>query len=128
MRARTVPLALLILILAGCSTGPRLTMRAVPANTIVIENFAFDPGGVVVNPGATVTVINRDVTAHTVTAVDKEFDTGQIAPGKQVTFTAPSVPGKYHYLCMLHEYITGFLTVAGPAPQPPGGPSYRPSG
>ncbi len=56
---------------------------------------------------------NKDSVAHTVTANDKKFNTGDIAAGKTVTFTAPSSPGSYPYICTIHQYMTGMLTVKG---------------
>jgi plastocyanin len=103
---------------AGCGRVEN-TSIGVPPNTILIDNFSFVPGGVVVRPESTITVINQGATTHTVTAVDKLFDSGPIAPGQHVTITAPAVPGKYRYLCMVHPYITGFVSVIAPD-SPPG--------
>jgi plastocyanin len=79
--------------------------------TITIQNFSFSPAKVTVTPGEKVTVTNKDSVAHTVTANDKKFNTGDIEPGKTVTFTAPSSPGSYPYICTIHQYMTGMLTV-----------------
>lgn len=65
--------------LAGCSeTGPPLPASVAP-DTIVIKNFAFNPGGIAVAPGTAITVINQDPVTHTLTAVDKLFDSGSLA-------------------------------------------------
>ncbi|WP_329499351.1 cupredoxin domain-containing protein [Kitasatospora herbaricolor] len=82
------------------------------AVTVTIKDFAFNPVGVTVAPGATVTVINQDSTAHTVTSVtDGLFDTGDIAGGQTTTFTAPTTPGEYRYICSIHPNMHGTLTV-----------------
>jgi plastocyanin len=81
--------------------------------TITIQNFNFSPSKITVTPGEKVTVTNKDSVAHTVTANDKKFNTGDIGPGKTVTFTAPSSPGSYPYICTIHQYMTGMLTVKG---------------
>lgn len=105
--------------LAGCSARPPVAAGApLRPNTIVIRNFSFEPAGVVVTPGARVTVINNDVRAHTVTALDKEFDSGAVAPSHRVTITAPKAPGKYLYLCMFHQYMRGFVSVVPAEPGP----------
>ncbi|MEU2266681.1 cupredoxin domain-containing protein [Streptomyces olindensis] len=79
---------------------------------MVIENFTFSPANRQVRPGTKVTGVNRDSDAHTVTATgDKVFDTGNIAGGATVTFTAPSTPGSYSYVCTLHPNMEGTLTV-----------------
>lgn len=81
--------------------------------SITIQNFSFSPAKITVTPGEKVTVTNKDSVAHTVTANDKKFNTGDIAAGKTVTFTAPSSPGSYPYMCNIHQYMTGMLTVKG---------------
>jgi plastocyanin len=81
--------------------------------TITIQNYNFSPAKITVTPGEKVTVTNKDPVAHTVTANDKKFDTGDIDAGKTVTFTAPSSPGSYPYICTIHQYMTGMLTVKG---------------
>jgi plastocyanin len=87
---------------------------AAPAGTtaITIKNFAFSPSTVTVAPGASVTVTNKDQVAHTITAVDGKFDTGDIQPGASKTFTAPNTAGSYPYICSIHQYMMGTLTVS----------------
>jgi plastocyanin len=58
-------------------------------------------------------VRNNDTAPHTVTAKDKSFDTGTIDPGKTATFTAPTKPGTYDYICTIHPYMKGTLIVRG---------------
>ncbi|MCX5209889.1 cupredoxin domain-containing protein [Kitasatospora sp. NBC_00240] len=92
------------------SASPSGTPAA--AVTVTIKDFAFTPVAVTVAPGATVTVINQDSTAHTVTSVtDGLFDTGDIAGGQTTTFTAPTTPGEYRYICSIHPNMHGTLTV-----------------
>ena len=92
---------------SGGAQGP-----AVPANTIVIKNFAFSPTTLTVKPGTKVTVTNQDSTTHTVTAQPQPtFDTGNIDPGKTATFTAPTEPGSYAYICSIHTFMKGTLVV-----------------
>ncbi|MGW7488291.1 cupredoxin domain-containing protein [Streptomyces sp. NPDC054786] len=84
-----------------------------PAGTrLTVKDFAFKPAALSVRPGARITVVNQDSTTHTVTATGaKAFDTGSIKPGRTVTFTAPAKPGRYPYLCTIHPYMKGRLTV-----------------
>ena len=107
-------LALLFVLAAGCGGGASKSSAATPAipDTIVIKNFAFSPSHLTVAPGATVTVRNEDVTTHTVTSTDKTFDTGDVSPGASKTFTAPTKPGSYGYICSIHQYMTGTLSVS----------------
>ncbi|MCX5275380.1 cupredoxin domain-containing protein [Streptomyces virginiae] len=125
-RSALVGAACVLLALAGCSNGsngygtaPAPTSAASTASSavpgavrIVIENFTFSPADLQVRPGAKVTVVNRDSASHTVTATgDKPFDTGTISGGATATFTAPSTPGSYSYLCTIHPNMKGTLTV-----------------
>ena len=82
------------------------------ASQITISNFAFSPADLSVTPGQTVTVVNKDSTAHTLTATNgKAFDTGDIAPAATATFTAPMTAGTYSYICTIHQFMHGTLTV-----------------
>jgi plastocyanin len=111
-----------MLLLAGCSsTGsphPNATGSSAAASTapdtIVIQDFMFHPMALTVNPGATVTVINKDSATHTVTstATPHAFDSGNVAPGATVTFHAPDKPGSYSYICDIHQYMQGTITVS----------------
>lgn len=113
------------LLIAGCgsgsggsggSTGGSATQSsgaatATAPNTIVMKNFMFTPMALTVSPGATITVKNEDSATHTVTASDKSFDSGDVSPGSSKTFTAPTKPGSYSYICTIHNYMQGTLTV-----------------
>ncbi|MCF2533520.1 cupredoxin domain-containing protein [Yinghuangia soli] len=121
----------LLFLLAGCggssSSGDSTSTLAPPPSsaagpapgggetatttTVTIKSFAFAPAAFTVAPGATVTVVNQDDAAHTLTANDKAFDTGTLAAGATGTFTAPTTPGTYPFLCTLHQFMTGTLTV-----------------
>ncbi|MFC1436278.1 cupredoxin domain-containing protein [Streptacidiphilus sp. N1-3] len=122
--------AVLLLALAGCSSSgsgasstPSVTASApvsasasaggsaATGSQIVIEGFAYAPTTLTVGPGQKVTVLNHDSTAHTLTASDKSFDTGSIGPGKSGSFTAPAKPGSYPYICTIHQFMHGTLTV-----------------
>ncbi|MFB7909834.1 cupredoxin domain-containing protein [Kitasatospora sp. NPDC056076] len=101
------------------STSPSGTATSPPSRSdvngsvrITIKNFAFQPATVTLRPGDTVTVTNQDSTAHTLTADDKSFDTGTIAPGATATFTAPEKSGAHPYICTIHQFMHGTLTVS----------------
>lgn len=80
------------------------------AAVITIQDFEFS-GPDSVAPGAEVMVNNDDTTSHTVTAEgDGGFDV-TIAGGETATFTAPSQPGSYPYVCNFHGDMTGTLVV-----------------
>jgi plastocyanin len=87
-----------------------------PASRIVItiRNFAFHPDQAVVSPGATIVVHNADPVTHTLTADagdSAHFNTGDIPAGHTVVIRAPATPGKYPYLCLIHQFMTGVIIV-----------------
>jgi plastocyanin len=112
--------AVLLLALAGCSdsgggSGTGTTPPAAGAGkaTVTVKDFAFSPASLTVAPGTVVTVVNQDSAPHTVTATgSKAFDTGTVTPGKRATFTAPSQAGRYPYMCTIHPFMKGTLTVS----------------
>ncbi|AMM31138.1 hypothetical protein SA2016_0442 [Sinomonas atrocyanea] len=92
----------------GMAMGPSGSTSAA-AVTIHISASAYsDPG--TVGPGATVTVMNMDAQAHTVTADGGAFKVTAPA-GRSVTFTAPAARGTYPFHCEYHADMHGTLTV-----------------
>ncbi len=124
------PLAAVIftaLLVAGCGSS---THKSAPAASspsggsssggsatavLVIKNFAYSPSTLTVAPGATITVKNEDTAPHTVTATNPHngaFNTGDIQPGSNATFKAPTTPGTYPYICLIHQFMHGTLVVS----------------
>jgi plastocyanin len=114
--ALTVAGALLLAACGGGASGsmagpPRGSAAPVATDSITITNFMYVPMAVVVAPGATVTVTNKDSVTHTLTGTSGRFDTGDIGPGRSRTFTAPGKAGTYGYICNIHQYMRGTITV-----------------
>jgi plastocyanin len=80
--------------------------------TLVIKDFTFQPANLTVAPGAKIVVRNEDGTAHTVTANDRSFDTGNIEGKAQKELTV-SKAGQISYKCAIHQYMTGVIQVTG---------------
>jgi plastocyanin len=55
--------------------------QAAATQTVVIKGMKYQPAEITVHVGDTVEWKNQDIVAHTVTARDKSFDSGKIAPG-----------------------------------------------
>jgi plastocyanin len=89
----------------AAATGTR-TGTAAGGTAITIKNFQFSPDPIVVKAGDTVTVTNDDGTAHTLTADDGAFDTGNLDGAARATITV-AAPGTYAYHCDIHNYMTG---------------------
>ena len=80
------------------------------AKTVLIENIAFSPTQVEVQPGDVIEWTNKDIVPHTVTATDKSFDSGNIAPGASWKMTAKK-KGTVEYKCNYHPNMVAKLTV-----------------
>ena len=91
-------------------SAPRST-AAQPKADIVISNFGYSvPASV--RPGQTLTVVNNDETAHSLTAdANNAFDIRISGSGGTATLTAPNAPGTYPFHCKYHAGMTGTLTV-----------------
>lgn len=78
---------------------------------VTISNFMFSPMHLTVSPGATVSVTNRDSATHTLTATGGQFNTGDISKNQTKTFAAPMKSGTYSFICGIHQFMTGTVTV-----------------
>lgn len=82
----------------------------VEGDEVTIVDFVFDPPDLEVAAGSTVTFTNEDGATHTATADDDAFDTGDLGQGDTGEVTLDE-PGTYAYLCSIHNYMTGTVTV-----------------
>jgi plastocyanin len=85
-------------------TGPA------PTATVVMVGFAYEmPASV--PTGAQVTVVNRDVEAHTFSLRGRS-ERLVVPPKGSMSFTAPVEPGAYEVVCEFHGGMTTSLVVA----------------
>jgi len=80
-------------------------------DAVAIEDFNYKPADLEVAAGTTVTFTNEDGFAHTVTAKDKSFDSGNLEEGATFEHTFEEA-GTYAYLCAIHNSMTGTVTVS----------------
>jgi plastocyanin len=78
-----------------------------------IRNMAFAQTRLEVTVGTTVEWTNDDALPHTVTANDRGFDSGNMAPGKSYRHTFTKA-GTFNYLCALHPFMKGVVVVREP--------------
>lgn len=92
--------------------GQATMQVAAGPNQVVIDNFAFGPATLTVKRGTTVTWINKDGDAHTVTAVGAKplFGSNPLDTGDSFSFTF-SAPGTYAYFCKIHPTMKGVVVV-----------------
>jgi plastocyanin len=82
-------------------------------NAVVsIKGFKFSPERITLPSESELRVVNEDDTAHTLTADDKSFDTGNIAHGKEATVRL-SKEGQFAYHCAIHDSMKGVIQVRG---------------
>jgi plastocyanin len=99
---------------SASSSSPPVAMTGGPSAadgpTITISGMAFgDP--ITVSPGAAITIVNDDTAEHSVTSDPKgTFDT-HVDGNAQKTFTAPTKPGEYPFICVYHPSMKGTLIV-----------------
>jgi plastocyanin len=72
--------------------------------------WGFTPATRNVVPGTWVTWSNDGQDAHTVTAVDESFDSGNLNPSEGFSWYFAS-PGTFAYLCAVHPWMTGSVVV-----------------
>lgn len=96
---------------APATGAPAPAPAPAPAGgAINISDFDFG-APITVAAGAPITVTNQDGVAHTLTADDGSFDTGNIGGGGTAPINAPTAPGTYSFFCAIHPSMQGTVTV-----------------
>jgi len=105
---------------AGCSssqnapTSPSVAPTInTDANSITIENFAFNPATLTIKPGSKVSWTNRDGVDHTIVSDSGSpvlFKSEALATGASFSFTFTQ-PGTYAYYCSIHPSMKGTIIV-----------------
>ena len=89
---------------AAAGTGPTLKAS--------IKSIAFQPNRIEITAGTTVAWTNNDAVEHTVTAVDRSFDSGNMEPGPGTTWRHTfTKPGTYQFYCVVHPFMKGVVIV-----------------
>jgi plastocyanin len=115
VHARRMRLAVLLVLVVACTWYAQLAVGedqkpAAQVHTVLISGFKYQPGVLAVNIGDTVEWKNADIVPHTVTAVEKSFNSGSIAPGATWTLVANKT-GTFNYICTLHPNMKARLVV-----------------
>ena len=91
--------------------GPGPT--APPGTSVTMAGARFTPGTISIHAGGTVRWFNDDAMPHTVTATDRSWDSGNLAPGGSFERRFDH-PGSYSYVCLYHAWMSGTVNVASP--------------
>jgi len=78
--------------------------------TVKILNFKYVPETLKIGSGETVQFVNQDEEPHTVTARDGAFDSKALDTQQAWTHTFNQA-GTFPYLCSIHPYMKGTITV-----------------
>lgn len=110
-----VALALLLLLVS--TSGSALAVSDSVSVAIVDvprpqTKWGYAPGTRRVAPGTWVTWSNDGQDAHTVTALDGSFDSGDLDPSEGFSWYFDQ-PGTIQYVCALHPWMTGTIVVTG---------------
>lgn len=89
--------------------GPGPT--APPGTSVTMAGSRFTPATISIHPGGTVRWFNDDAMPHTVTATDRAWDSGYLAPGGSIERRFDH-PGSYSYVCLYHAWMIGTVNVA----------------
>ena len=89
---------------------PGATPEASPFVVVDIVGRDYDPKGVTIDAGTTVYWVNEDSNAHTATAFEGEFDSGNLSRGAVYAHTFDE-PGRYAYGCAYHLDMGGSVAV-----------------
>jgi plastocyanin len=94
------------------ASSPETTFVKILSGSADSVSYSFSPVQVTVAIGVnnTVTWVNDDNAAHTITARDGSFDSGNIGSGRSYTFTF-TTPGTYRYYCAYHSWMVGTVVV-----------------
>jgi amicyanin len=95
------------------SARPASPPRSAPAKRTVrtgMKNLNYLQSRLQVTVGTTVEWKNNDPLPHSVTAVDKSFNSGLINPGKTYSHTF-TTPGTYNFFCTPHPFMKGVVVV-----------------
>jgi plastocyanin len=83
--------------------------------SVAISGQSYSPASVTVSVGDTVTWTNSDAMAHTATADDASWDTGNIGGSGGTGAVTFATAGTFPYHCDIHPQMTGTVTVEAAA-------------
>jgi LPXTG-motif cell wall-anchored protein len=91
---------------AAAASAPKA--RAAAGASVSIKDFSFGPSAITVHVGDTVTWSNQGPSSHTATG--SGFNTGILKKGQSGSHTFSSA-GTFSYICSIHPFMKGSVTV-----------------
>jgi plastocyanin len=96
----------------------RPAARSAADPAVTIADFHFTPPTTTVHVGDTITWTNDGPSSHTAAARDGSFNTGTLSKGQSASHTFTR-PGTYAYVCTIHPFMHGTITVLAAATTAP---------
>ncbi len=96
----------------GCGEQPApqdTKTEEIPADTVMINHFIFEPEELTVEVGTTVTWEHNDNVAHTIVSPNL-FESETLDRGDNFTFKF-TTPGEFSYYCSIHPSMKGKIIV-----------------
>ena len=90
------------------SSNQNNPVENIPANTVIINNFAFQPATLMVKSGTTVTWENQDSVGHNIKS--DTFNSQILQTGDKFQFTF-NTKGTFNYSCGIHPSMTAVIVV-----------------
>jgi plastocyanin len=106
----------IVLLALALHASPSVAGAADMATVIIVDDprppskWGYAPGTRRIEPGTWVTWSNDGYDAHSVTATDGLFDSGELNPSEGFSFYFTQV-GTFAYVCSLHPWMTGKIIV-----------------
>lgn len=95
-----------VVAVSGCTS-----QTTTSANTVTIQNMAFNPATLNVQVGTTVTWTNKDSATHRVVSDTGLFNSGDLTTGMSYNYTFNQT-GSFSYHCSIHPSMTGTVVVS----------------
>lgn len=101
---------LMALAIVGCGAGKsaQVPVPVAEKNTVTIQDFKFSPAEIAIQKGETITWINQDSVAHTVTG--KDINSASLTKGQSFKQTFNEA-GVFDYHCTPHPTMKGKIIV-----------------
>lgn len=90
---------------AGTSAG-----TSAGKDMVVVKDFSFEPSDLTVPAGTTVTWKFEDAAQHTVQFSQPHVTSPALSNGQTFSYRF-TTPGTYSYICSIHQYMHGTVTV-----------------
>lgn len=93
------------------SITPKINIIGTGKIIVIIKDFWYYPENLTIREGSEVVWINQDLTGHTATADNGEFDTGLLQQNQRSSSVIFEKSGKYPYYCIPHPQMVGSIRV-----------------